>query len=142
MTQHEHKLWILALTVSRARILRCADRQDDPAELILAAEAPHLRTYLAMPQLNPSSPPDPVAEDRKDFFRQVIALLDCHRRACDFDLLAICAEDDVLYPFAAMLPPFLLAATVRAIAHPVFYDAPDDLRRIVASRIGFGGGSR
>ena len=47
---------------------------------------------------------DPIAEDQREFIRQVIALLESHRRAGDFDRLAVFADQDMLGHLRQMMP--------------------------------------
>ncbi len=50
---------------------------------------------------------DPIAEDQREFVRQVIALLESHRRAGDFDRLAVFAEHDILGHLRQLMPQSL-----------------------------------
>jgi protein required for attachment to host cells len=118
MARDKSKTWALAINSTRSRILRglSASSEERQAELVLRSEARNLRDIMSdKPGRSFASrgggrrsameyASDPVAEDQRDFIRQVIALLDSHRRAGDFDKLAVFAEHDMLGHLRQLMP--------------------------------------
>jgi protein required for attachment to host cells len=133
MTVDRSKTWALVLNSARCRILRGlgADGSEVPAELVLRSESRHLRDIMSdKPGRSFASAgggrrsameyaSDQIAEDRRDFLRQVIALLESHRCAGDFDRLAVFAEHDMLGYLRQMIP--------RALADLVILEEPKNL---------------
>lgn len=133
MTIDRSKTWALVLNSARCRILRGlgADGGEVPAELVLRSESRHLRDIMSdKPGRSFASAgggrrsameyaSDQIAEDRRDFLRQVIALLESHRCAGDFDRLAVFAEHDMLGYLRQMIP--------RALADLVILEEPKNL---------------
>lgn len=133
MKHIKSKTWALVLNGTRCRILRgiSARGDDTPAELVLRSEARNLREIMSdKPGRSFASMgggrrsameynSDPLAEDQRDFIRQVIALLESHRRADDFDQLAVFADHDMLGHLRKMMP--------QALADLVIYEAPKNL---------------
>jgi protein required for attachment to host cells len=115
---------------ARCRILRGlgAGDEDALAELVLRSESRNLREIMAdKPGRSFASmgggrrsameyASDPVAEDQREFIRQVIAVLESHRRAGDFNRLAVFAEHDILGYLRQMMPPFLREMVIHEVA--------------------------
>jgi len=74
---------------------------------------------------------DPLAEDQREFIRQVIALLDSHRRAGDFDRLAIFAEHDMLGNLRQMMPQSLRDKVVREVPKNLLHLPAQELSEVV-----------
>jgi len=112
------RTWALVMNGTRARILRgiCSIDDKGPIELVMKSEARNLRDILSekqqpafaaktagrRPLVQTAS--DPIAEDQREFIRQVIALLESHRRAGEFDRLAVFAGSDVLGNLHNLMP--------------------------------------
>ena len=97
--------WIVVLSEARARILRGLPAPGEAVrpELCMKARAPGLRSVLDRPCL---SRVELLGEDRRDFLREVVALLECHRVAGELDGLVIFATPAMLglLPGAATPP--------------------------------------
>jgi protein required for attachment to host cells len=127
------RTWALVLDAVRARILRDLGHRTAPApgELVAAASARHLRAAVDdRPGRSQSSDhsgrrsamepaTDPIRQDMQDFARETVALLETHRRAGDFDRLAVFADPRMLGILRAELPPALQAA--------IFLESPVNL---------------
>ena len=119
--------WFLVANATRARILRGLPRPGEAAapELVMRATARKLRDIMAdKPGRSFSSASqgrrgaipytsDPVAEDERNFVREVVALLETHRLAGDFDRLTVLAAPQTLGLFREEAPP-ALRARIRA----------------------------
>jgi len=106
---------------ARARILRGVGYGDEQGaiELVMKSEARNLRVILTDTQHpafaartagpRPFAPgeSDPIAKDRREFIRQVIALLESHRRAGDFEKLVVFAAQDMLNHLHKLAPQSL-----------------------------------
>ncbi|TCP40792.1 host attachment protein [Rhodovulum marinum] len=123
--QHD-RVWIVAITATRARILR------DPgggsaglagtADLVMRADHRNLRDAMDRPAdharlrrlcgMAETVLTDPVQADQRDFFRQVVQVLETHRLAGDFTGLAIYAEAGLLQRFRAEMPARLAALVI------------------------------
>ena len=138
MTRERSKTWALVINGARCRILRglAVDGDEVPAELVLRSESRHLRDIMSdKPGRSFASAggerrsameyaSDQIAEDRREFLRQVITLLESHRCAGDFDRLAIFAEHDMLGYLRQMLP--------RTLADLVILEEPKNLLHLSA----------
>ena len=143
------RIWALAMNGARARILRGLQPPSDalPAELVMKSEARHLRDIMSdKPGRSVSSGSagrrsameyagDPLAEDQRDFIRQVIALLESHRRAGEFDHLVILAEHDVLGSLRHLMPAPLGAMVLRQVPKNLLHLSPQDLHRAAAQEL-------
>jgi protein required for attachment to host cells len=121
MGRDSTKTWALAINSTRCRILRglSPDEEGSLAELVLRSEARNLRDIMAdkpgrsfasagggrRSAMEYSS--DLIAEDQRDFVRQAIAVLESHRRAGDFERLAVFAEHNMLGHLRQLMPPAL-----------------------------------
>ncbi|SNT42991.1 Protein required for attachment to host cells [[Luteovulum] sphaeroides subsp. megalophilum] len=139
--------WVLVLDATRARILRNVEGPTMLSELVLRTPARKLRDIMAdKPGRSFSSMgwgrrsamdygSDPLLEDEQEFLRQVIALLDCHRKAGEILQLAIFAEHRVLGLLRPMLPPALERLVLHEAALNLLQLPPQDLARTVVSEI-------
>lgn len=78
---------------------------------------------------------DPVAEDQREFIRQVISLLESHRRAGDYDKLAIFAEHDMLGLLRQMLPQSLADLVIREVPKNLLHHSAQELAEIVSREL-------
>lgn len=135
------RTWALVMNSARSRVLRGVPARDgeSPAELVLRAEARHLRDIMSdKPGRSFASlgrgrrsameyAGDPIAEDQREFVRQVVALLESHRRAGDFDQLAVFAEHDMLGHLRQMMP--------RPLQEMVICEVPKNLLHLPAPEL-------
>ncbi|TCO72406.1 protein required for attachment to host cells [Rhodovulum euryhalinum] len=122
------------MNATRARILRGVDASGHgagQAELVMRTRHRHLRLMmdrhlaLAGPAPSPSSRPpgtvDALAEDERDFVRQVVQVLETHRLAGDFEHLAVFATPPLLgrlhTEMPARLAAILIAERPRCLVH-------------------------
>lgn len=152
MPTRRSKLWALAMNSARARILRGLDSNGEGAmaELVMRSESLKLRDIMAdKPGRSFSSmgggrrsameySSDPLVEDERAFVRQVIALLESHRRAGDFETIAIFAEPDVLGHLRQLMPPPLKEMVVREVSKNLLHLSSHELPQVIAREIGNG----
>lgn len=122
MTSHapgSSGLWILVVDAMRARIIRRAPVQSGrtQADLVMRSDMPNLR--LVIDRNAESLGIDETGarlaslyRDEQSFLRQVIGLLEAHRSAGDFDMLAILAETAIAAQFDCLLPARLRETVV------------------------------
>lgn len=148
------KIWALVLNGARCRILRgiSGKGEDAPAELVLRSESRNLRDIMSdkpgrsfMPAAGGRRSAmeygsDPLAEDQREFIRQIIALLESHRRAGDFDKLAVFAEHDMLGHLRQMMPPTLADLVIREVPKNLVQLSAQDLAEAVARGLQDGSG--
>jgi protein required for attachment to host cells len=141
----QETLWALVLNTTRARILRGvrADIHDGPAELVLRTPHRALRDIMAdkpgraatsaaggrRTALEYSS--DPVHEDAVAFAKEAVTLLETHRKAGDFDRLAIFASEEMLGIIRKELTDGLKAVIATEVAKNLMHESEGDLMRIV-----------
>jgi protein required for attachment to host cells len=141
--------WALVMNSTRARILRAVrkDPHQGGAELVL--RAPHRALCDIMSErprdtppplgrwASPAPPyaPDPVREDARAFVEEVVTLLETHRKAGDFDQLAIFASQDVLGTLHKYLTEGLKAVTSSEVAKDLMQESEPDLMRSVRSQL-------
>ena len=142
-------IWALVLNATRARILRGVAPGDGPAapELVLRSEQRHLRDMISDKpgrsfasagggrRSAMSAPSDPVREDERAFVREVIAVLESHRLAGDFDLLAVFASPEMLGILRALTPDGLRARIVAETTKNLAHESERDLVRIVSETL-------
>lgn len=148
------RTWALVINGARCRILRGVSTNGKAtlAELVLRSEARNLREIMsdkpgrffvstgggrrsAMAYAS-----DPIAEDQRDFIRQVIALLESHRRAGDFDELAIFAERDILGHLRQMMPRTLSDLVSREVPKNLLHLSAQELAAAVSHALKDGSG--
>ena len=145
MAKITSKIWALVLNGARCRILRGVSGrgEDTPAELVLRSESRNLRDIMSdKPGRSFASAgggrrsameygSDPLAEDQREFIRQIIALLESHRRAGDFAKLAIFAEHDMLGHLRQMMPQTLADLVIREVPKNLLQLSAQDLADVV-----------
>jgi len=121
MTQNH--MWVVVADASRACILRDAGRGRESRLPTLVMRAPHrhLQTFIENNAVDASYPRssrpllrdahDSIAEDTQEFVRQIVALLESHRLAEDFDCLALRLSPAIFARLQDEMPP-RLAATI------------------------------
>lgn len=146
MAKVTSRTWALVVNAARCRILRGVGnkRTDAPAELVLRSEARSLRDIMSdKPGRSFSSmgggrrsameyAGDPIAEDQREFIRQITALLESHRRAGDFDRLAVFAEHDMLGHLRQMMPQTLTDLVVREVPKNLLHLSVQELAEAVS----------
>lgn len=146
------KTWALVLNGTRCRILRGLSGTADnaPSELVLRSESRNLRDIMSdkpgrsfaskgggrRSAMEYSS--DPVAEDQRDFIRQVIAVLESHRRAGDFERLVVYAEHDMLGQLRHLMPQALADLVIREVAKNLLHLSVQQLAEAVSRGMGDG----
>ena len=149
---HRPRTWALVADGIRARILRGleggAPRPQPHTELITRSRAQHLRDIMSdrpgraqasdrsgrRSAMEPGS--DPIRRDMQDFARELMDRLDSHRRAGDFDRLAIFAAPTMLGLLREEMP--------QAVRNTVFLERSQnlvqfdeaELREVVKREIG------
>jgi len=78
---------------------------------------------------------DPVAEDQREFIRQVITLLESHLRAGDFERLAVFAEHDMLGHLRQLLPQSLSDRVIREVPKNFLHLPAQELAEVVAREL-------
>lgn len=153
MKNNLSKEWVLVLNGTRCRILRGVSSMDEdrPAELVLRSEARNLRDIMSdkpgrsfasgsrRSAMEYSS--DPVLEDQREFLRQIIALLESHRLARDFDKLTIFAEHGILGELRQMMPQALADLVIRQVPRNLLHLSPKDLAEAVSRGLLDGSGN-
>lgn len=146
--------WAIVLNGARCRVLRGVSGrvEDAPPELVLRSDSRNLRDIMAdKPGRSFASmgggrrsameyAGDPLAEDQRDFIRQIIALLESHRRAGDFDKLAIFAEPDMLGHLRQMIPQALADLVIREVPKNLLHLSAQDLAEAVVQKLHDGPG--
>ncbi len=149
MKTDSSKIWALVINGARCRILRglYGHGAEAPAELVLRSEARNLRDIMSdKPGRSFASQgggrrsaieyaSDPIAEDQREFIRQVISLLESHRRAGDFSRLAVFAEHEMLGHLRQMLPPSLAEMVIREEPKNLLHLSALDLAAVVAHEL-------
>ncbi len=149
MPKDRSKVWALVINSARARVVRgvVPHGQAPAVELVMKAEARHLRDIMSdKPGREFSSAStgrrssmeyhsDPVAEDRREFIGQALAMLESHRRAGEFDKLAIFAEHDVLGDLRQMLPDALRAMVVCEVPKNLVHLSVEDLTKAITEEL-------
>ncbi len=141
--------WVLVISATRARVVRGLPPHGPPAEpeLVMRCANRKLRDIMADRQgrvfasrasgrrsaMEYSA--DPVREDEKEFVREVVALLEAHRLAGDFDGLSVVAGAHMLGLLRQAMPR-ALAARVRRECRKNLVDVdeahlPDRLREVL-----------
>jgi protein required for attachment to host cells len=146
------KTWALVLNSARCRILRgeAAKGDDTLAELVLRSESRHLRDIMSdKPGRSIASTgggrrsameyaSDPLVEDQHDFIRQVLALLECHRRAGEFDKLALFAEHKMLGHLRQMMPQTLVDLVICEVPKNLVHLSAEELAEAVSRELQHG----
>lgn len=143
------KTWALVINGARCRIVRGLSNsaEDALAELVLRSESRNLREIMSdKPGRSFASKgggrrsameyaSDPIAEDQRDFIRQAIALLESHRRAGEFDKLAVFAEHDMLGHLRRLMPRTLADLVIREEPKNLLHLPAHELLEVVQSEL-------
>lgn len=143
------RTWTLVVNSARCRILRgLSDRGSiAPTELVLRSEVRNLRDIMSdRPGRSFTSnggsrrsameyAGDPMAEDQREFVRQIIAILESHRLAGDFDKLAVFAEHDMLGHLRRMMPQTLADLVIREVPKNLVRLSAQELAEAVAQEL-------
>jgi protein required for attachment to host cells len=149
MKRDTFKTWALVINGARCRILRelSSLAENPPAELVLRSESRNLREIMSdKPGRSFASmgggrrsameyTSDPVAEDQREFIRQVIALLESHRRAGDFEKLAVFAEHDMLGHLRQLMPKSLRDLVIREVPKNFLHLPAQELVEVVVREL-------
>lgn len=81
---------------------------------------------------------NPIVEDQRDFIRQTIALLESHRRAGEFDKLAVFAEHDMLGHLRQLMPRTLADLVIREEPKNLLHLSTHELLEVVQSELNDG----
>jgi protein required for attachment to host cells len=141
--------WALVLNTTRARILRGLrkDLRQGASELVLRAPHRALRDIMAdKPGRTATSSgggrraameyaSDPVLEDARAFVAEVVVVLETHRKAGDFDQLAIFASADMLGMLRKQMTDGLQAIVTHETAKNLLHLSEPDLMRIVREHL-------
>lgn len=148
MTTDTFKTWALVTNGARCRILRGVGGGEGAlAELVLRCEARNLRDIMSdkagrsfvskggnrRSALAYAS--DPIAEDRREFIRQIIALLESHRRAGEFSSLAVFAEHNMLGHLRQMMPQTLVAMVICEVPKNLLHLTAPELAEAVSRAV-------
>ena len=139
----------MAINGARCRILRGLGRGGDEAaaELVLRSESRRLQEIMSdrpgrafafggggrRSAIEYAS--DPLAEDQRDFIRQVLALLESHRRAGDFVDLVVFAEHDMLGHLRRLMPQSLRDRVIREVPKNYLQLPARELSTVVAREL-------
>jgi len=145
MKRDNSETWALVINGARCRILRgipCHGK-GALAELVLRSESRKLREIMSdKPGRSFASygggrrsaiayASDPIAEDQQEFIRQIIALLESHRRAGEIRKLAVFAEHDMLGHLRQLMPPTLSDLVIREVPKNLLHLTPHELTETV-----------
>ena len=126
--------WALVMNATRARILRGLS-PGAPPELVMRAGHRRLRAMLAdrrgLELPAGSQVPDPLHEDDRDFVREVVAMLEAHRLAGDFEVLTVIAAPRTYELLHEAMPGRLAARVHRRTERNLAAVDPVDLPRLV-----------
>jgi protein required for attachment to host cells len=150
MLPHHKRTWSLVMNATRARIVRGIHHRSGEAqtELVLKTEAHKLKDILSdRPGRSFSSGSagrrsamaygsDPLEEDERNFVRQVLTLLDTHRRSEDFDALTVYAEPQTLGMIRNEIPAGLKGLVVKEVAKNLVHLSPHELQAILCADLG------
>ena len=131
--------WALILDATRARILRdpVLPGAAPPAELVLRSEQLSLLDAITRGRRErPSQFRERLLQDERAFVRQCVGLLDIHRRAGDFDRLAVFAGPRLLETVHEQMPGPLEALVVAERSTRLMHLGEAELRRVVDQTLG------
>ena len=140
------RTWALVINSEHCRVLRgvSAKAEDALGELVLESEAKNLREIMSdKPGRSFESKgggrrsameyaSDPIADHHRAFMRQAIDLLEGHRRAGDFDKLAVFAEHDMLGYLRQLMPQSLRDIVILEVPKNLLHLSEHDLAEVVA----------
>ncbi|OIQ69825.1 protein required for attachment to host cells [mine drainage metagenome] len=142
--EHE-RIWSLVLNSTRARIVRGlgAHPEENAAELVLVSQHRKLKDIMADKPGRTSSPiggrraamgysSDPVRDDERKFADEVVAVLEAHRRAGDFQGLAIFSSPEMLGILRPKLVEPLITCIRLEVTKNLINESETDLKRIIS----------
>jgi protein required for attachment to host cells len=153
MMRHDwSRLWILVINSTRARILRglTTSGQSAAVELVMKGEVKNLREMFSERPGQETPSQDQrhlsrfergsasVSKDRREFIGQVLAMLDSHRRAGEFDTLAIFADTEVLGLLRQMMPEALRALVICEVAKNLVHLSAESLPKVILEELDTG----
>ena len=135
------KTWALVINDARCRILRGfpTHSNDALAELVMRAESYKLREIMSDRSGGSFTPKggshrsamayggNPTADDKREFIRQIIALLESHRRAGEISKLAVFGETDMLGQLRHLMPQTLSDLVIREVPKNLLHLSPQEL---------------
>ena len=141
--------WALVINSAHCRVLRgvSAKGEDALGELVLESEVKNLREIMSdKPGRSFASTgggrrssmeyaSDPIADHQREFIRQALDLLEGHRRAGDFDKLAIFAEHDMLGHLRQQMPQTLRDIVIREVPKNLLHLSEYELSEAVAREL-------
>lgn len=143
------RTWALVMNSAHCRVLRGVFAKGDDAlgELVLDSEAKDLSQIMSdKPGRSFASKgggrrsameyaSDPVADHQRAFIRQALDLLEGHRRAGDFDKLAIFAEHDMLGHLRQLMPQPLRDTVIREVPKNLLHLSEHELSEAVSREL-------
>ena len=78
---------------------------------------------------------DPVAEHHREFIRKALDLLESHRRADEFDKLAVFAEHDMLGYLRQLMPKSLRDLVIREVPKNLLHLSEHELAKVVSHEL-------
>lgn len=145
----DDSIWVLVLNATRARILWGTHRNGavQDTRLVLRSENRKLRSFLTggpgrgiAPgrvgrRVSVATDLNPLRDDAHAFVREVIAVLEAHRRAGDFNRLAIFSPPEMLAILRAELPGALKAQLVVEAEENLVQEPEAVLMNVVAQEV-------
>jgi protein required for attachment to host cells len=148
MKRDNSKTWAVVINGARCRILRGipSHSKDALAELVLRSESRKLREIMSdkpgrtfasqgMRRSAIEYASDPIAEDQQEFIRQIIALLESHRRAGEIRKLAVFAEHDMLGRLHKLMPQTLSDLVIYEVPKNLLHLSPQELSETVLAEL-------
>lgn len=143
------RTWALVSNGVRARILRDLEDGDgeDPVELVSKSQARHLRDLLTdtpdaarfsiddARRLASEEGSKAIRQDTEDFARELISMLEAHRRAGEFTSLALFASLPMLNILRTEMPATLRATIATAEQVNLTHLSPSELRQAIRRRL-------
>lgn len=140
-------VWVLVFDSTRARIVRGLAGAGRPAaaELVLKTESRNLldsmsdrsgRAFGHGWRSHMDGGSDPVKADERQFLREVVAVLESHRRANEIHRLALFGEPRVLGLLRSLLPMALRRLVVCEMPLNLVHVSPHDLPQVVQGYLG------
>ena len=142
---HKPRTWALVADGVRARILReLEDGVPEPrphTELISRSRSQHLRDIMSDKPASDRSAGaghgvDPIRQDMRDFARELVDRLNSHRRAGDFQRLAIFAAPAMLGLLREEMPRAVRDTVILERTRNLVRFDETELREIVKTEIG------
>lgn len=148
---YKPRTWALVADGVRARILRGRETggppPEPPTELISRSRSQNLRDFFSdrPGRLHAAARsgrrsamedgPDPIRQDMQDFAREIVDRLDSHRRAGDFERLAIFATPTMLGLLRDEMPRALRGTVILEMSRNLVPVGEMELRHLVREEI-------